>query len=453
MGSSPAIRRAFDYIAFFYFTQVLGLSGSLAGSAVAIALIFDAVSDPVAGHLSDNWRSRLGRRHPFMYAAALPLALFWFLLYMPPEGLGQTGLFSWFLVLAVLVRASMTLYHVPHMALGAELSDDYSERTSIVQWRTFSGMVGSLGVIGVGIYIFFPESDEFSNGLMNPAGYPAFALASALIMFVTIWYSAWGTRKQIPHLPGPPTEPVRFSLRSTYAEFALAWQNHSFRALFLGFSFYSISISIGTTLGTHVYVFFWGFSVAQLSSLLAATAAGFVVGVVISRRLHERFEKKPALITAAVVSGTFGVVAVIGRLTGVIPDLNSPSVFPIVMGLVASGASAAGVGYTSAGSMMADVAQDQFARTGRAQQGILFSAVAFSGKIGSAAGHFLAGVGIDLIDFPLQSAPELVAPNLIIRLGLLSLVSAPLAAAGIWSYTYYRINRASFEIPVEETAR
>ena len=101
----------------------------------------------------------------------------------------------------------------------------------------------------------------------------------------------------------------------------MAWQNHSFRALFLGFSCYGISISIGTTLGTHVYVFFWGFSVAQLSSLLAATAAGFVVGVVISRRLHERFEKKPALITAAVVSGTFGVVAVIGRLAGVIPEV------------------------------------------------------------------------------------------------------------------------------------
>ena len=67
--------RGFDYIAFFYFTQVLGLAGSLAGIAVAIALVFDAVTDPVAGHLSDNWKSRLGRRHPFMYAAALPLAV------------------------------------------------------------------------------------------------------------------------------------------------------------------------------------------------------------------------------------------------------------------------------------------------------------------------------------------------------------------------------------------
>ena len=118
--------RGFDYFAFFYFTQVLGLAGSLAGLAVAIALIFDAVTDPVAGHLSDNWRSRLGRRHPFMYASALPLGVFWCLLYFPPTGLGQTGLFLWLLGVALLVRAAMTLYHVPHMALGAELSDDSS---------------------------------------------------------------------------------------------------------------------------------------------------------------------------------------------------------------------------------------------------------------------------------------------------------------------------------------
>jgi GPH family glycoside/pentoside/hexuronide:cation symporter len=436
--------RGFDYVAFFYFTQVLGLSGSLAGSAVAIALIFDAVSDPVAGHLSDHWKSRLGRRHPFMYAAALPLALTWFLLYMPPAGLGQTGLFCWFLGMAVLVRASMTLYHVPHMALGAELTDDYAERTSVVQWRTFSGMLGALVVIGVGITVFFPESAEFSNGLMNPAGYPPFALASSVIMFVTIWYSAWGTRDRIPHLPSAPAESVPFSLRATYAEFALAWQNHSFRALFLGFSFYGISISLGTTLGTHVYVFFWGFTTAQLSTLLAATAVGFVLGVMISRRLHEHFDKKPSLIAAAAFAGLLGVLAVVARLAGLMTELGDASVYSLLIALVAVGSIASGVGYTSAGSMMADVAQDQLARTGRAQQGILFSAVAFSGKIGSAGGHFLAGVGLDLINFPLQSAPELVAPDMIDRLGILSLVSAPIAAAGIWSYTYYRINRASF---------
>ena len=226
--------RGFDIIVFFYFTQVLGLRGSLAGTAVAIALIFDAISDPVVGHLSDHWRSRLGRRHPFMYASAPPLGIAWLMLFFPPDGLGQTGLFGWLLCFAVLVRAALTLYHVPHMALGAELSDDYVERTSVVQWRTLLGMTGSLGVIGFSVYYFFPASDTYSNGLLNPSGYPAFAAFSAVLMLLTVWYSAWGTRKHIPYLPTPPEHSELFSIAATYREFLLAWNNPSFRALFVG---------------------------------------------------------------------------------------------------------------------------------------------------------------------------------------------------------------------------
>ena len=436
--------RGFDYVAFFYFTQVLGLSGSLAGMAIAIALVFDAVSDPLAGYLSDNWKSPLGRRHPFMYGAAAPLALSWFLLFMPPAGLGQAGLFAWFLGFAVLVRGFMTFYSVPHMALGAELSDDYAERTSIVQWRTFLGMAGALGVIGGGMYFVFPETPEYANGLLNPAGYPVFATFTSILMFVTIWWSAWGTRGEIPHLPGPPVDPKPFSLRETRAEFALAWHNDSFRSLFVGFSLFGISMSIGNTLGSHVYVFFWGFTVAQISALLLPTAVGFVGGIAISRVLHERFEKKPSLISATVVSGVLATAAVVARLLGVMPEPGSTGVFQIVFGLIFLVGLASGVAYTSAGSMMADVAQDQYARTGLAQQGVLFAAVAFAGKMGSAGGYFLSGVGIDLIDFPLQSDPAEVAPDQIVRLGLLSLAALPIAAAGSWAFRNYRISRASF---------
>ncbi len=442
--------RGFDYIAFFYFTQVLGLTGALAGAAVAIALVFDAVTDPVAGHLSDNWRSRRGRRHPFMYAAALPLGLFWYLLFFPPEGLGQIGLFAWFLAFAVLVRSSMTLYHVPHMALGAELSDDYAERTSVVQWRTFSGMVGGLGVIGFGIWYFFPPTAEHDNGLLDPAGYPAFAAFSAFLMFFTIWYSAWGTRKEIPRLPGPPDEPEPFSLAATYAEFRLAWQNPSFRSLFVGFSLFAISISIGTTLSTHLNVFYWGFGTGQISTLIAPTALGFVIGVAACGVLHRRFDKKPTLIAACIVSGVLGHLGVLARMAGWMPPNGSALLFQIIFALLFGVGIAAGIGYTSAGSMMADVAQDQFLRTGRNQQGILFAAVAFSGKLGSAGGHLMAGVGISLIAFPLQSEPGEIASGLILRLGLLSLAAAPVAAAGIWAYTSYRIDRVSYEASMRE---
>lgn len=444
--------RGFDYFAFFYFTQVLGLAGSLAGLAVAIALIFDAVTDPVAGHLSDNWRSRRGRRHPFMYASAVPLGVFWCLLYFPPTGLGQTGLFLWFLGFAVLVRAAMTLYHVPHMALGAELSDDYVERTSVVQWRTFSAMVGALGVIGFGIYFFFPETAEYGNGLLNPAGYSSFAFFSAAIMTLTIWYSAWGTRKQIPHLPKPPDDPQPFSLRATFREFRLAWQNPSFRSLFVGFSLFAISISIGTTLGTHLNVFFWGFTTGQIALLIAPTAVGFVIGVIASRALHRRFDKKPTLIASSLASAAVANTAILLRLVDALPANGEAWLLEIVFGVAFTVGVAAGIGYTSAGSMMADVAHDQFIRTGRNQQGILFSAVSFSGKLGSAGGHFLAGVGIDLIAFPLKADPVDVAPGLIVRLGVLSLVAAPLAFTGVLAYTRYRISRVSYETSMRALA-
>ena len=128
----------------FYYNQVLGLSGTLAGTAILIALLFDAVSDPLAGSLSDNWRSRWGRRHPFMYASALPLGIAFFFLFSPPEGLSEFSLFLWLTVTVVLTRGAMTLYHVPHIALGAELSEDYDERTQIVSYRYFLGFAGYL---------------------------------------------------------------------------------------------------------------------------------------------------------------------------------------------------------------------------------------------------------------------------------------------------------------------
>ena len=65
---------AFGIFVLFYYNQVLGLSGTLAGLAIGVALVFDSVSDPLAGSVSDHWRSKLGRRHPFLYAAIIPMA-------------------------------------------------------------------------------------------------------------------------------------------------------------------------------------------------------------------------------------------------------------------------------------------------------------------------------------------------------------------------------------------
>ena len=77
----------FDMYLFIYYNQVLGLSGSYTGLGFAIALVCDAISDPVIGSWSDGLKSRLGRRHPFMLLSIPALAVSYFALFWPPAGL------------------------------------------------------------------------------------------------------------------------------------------------------------------------------------------------------------------------------------------------------------------------------------------------------------------------------------------------------------------------------
>ena len=79
----------------FYFSQVMGLSAALAGVAALTALVVDAITDPLMGDISDNWHSKLGRRHPFMIAAVIPYPLALYMLFSPPAGFDQQQLFFW----------------------------------------------------------------------------------------------------------------------------------------------------------------------------------------------------------------------------------------------------------------------------------------------------------------------------------------------------------------------
>ena len=108
-----------------------------------IALIFDAFSDPLVGYISDNYHSRLGRRHPFMYAAGLPVAVAYYFLWAPPEW-DQASLFLYFVCMAVLIRTLITFYEIPATALVAELTEDYDERTEMMSFRYFFGWWGGL---------------------------------------------------------------------------------------------------------------------------------------------------------------------------------------------------------------------------------------------------------------------------------------------------------------------
>ena len=255
---------AFGMFVLFYYNNVLGVSGTLCGLAVGIALIFDAVTDPLAGSLSDNWKSRLGRRHPFMYASALPLGICFVGLFTPPA-LSEWGLFFWLITFSILTRGAMTLYHVPHIALGAELTENFVERTSIVAWRTAFGYVGGLlaAVIAFGYYF-----SDARGGRINADAYSPYSMVLAVLMVVTIWYSAWGTRREIPFLPQPTESGDRHVLRRMFRELGSAFQNHSFRWLFSGVLIVFLMVGVDGALNLYMYEYFWELTGPQILLLV-----------------------------------------------------------------------------------------------------------------------------------------------------------------------------------------
>lgn len=437
---------AFSTFVLLYYNQVLGLSGSLAGLAIMVALIFDAVTDPLAGSLSDNWRSRWGRRHPFMYASALPLGIAFFLLFSPPDGLGETGLFLWLMTWAILTRGAMTLYHVPHLALGAELSDDYEERTSIVSYRTIFGVLGSAAVILLGFSFFFIDRGGIAGTLRSEV-YPSFALAFAALMCGTIWLSAAGTHDRIPYLPQPRGSAQHLSvgamLLRVFTDVAAAVRNRAFRWLFAGVIIVFVMVGVQSALGLYMGLYFWELASDELKWVALAPALGLILGAPFTRTLNRRFDKKPSLVLGTAWYAVFQLSPPILRLLGWFPENGDPWIVPILVAASVIGGIGVVQALVSSGSMMADIADEHELESGRRQEGIFFGALSFSGKTASGLGNMLGGIGLDLIAFPRGAVPGAVEMDVLTRLGLLyGPVVMAFAMIAVWCYGHYDLTRA-----------
>lgn len=191
---------AFRTFLLLYYNQVVGVPADLVSAAILVALVVDAFSDPVVGQWSDSLRTRWGRRHPLIYASAIPAALAFVFLFRPPPGLSDTMMFLYILGVSVAVRTLITFYEIPSSALAPELSPDYDDRTRIASFRYFFGIAGGLGMAFAGLFIFLAPTPDHPVGQLNPEGYRTFAVTGAIVMAGSILLSALGTHHRIPWL-------------------------------------------------------------------------------------------------------------------------------------------------------------------------------------------------------------------------------------------------------------
>lgn len=410
---------AFSVFLLFYYNQVLGLAGAWTGLALGAATVIDAISDPLMGSISDSFQHRWGRRHLFMYVAIVPLGVSFALLFMPPAGIGELGLFLWLLGCTIAVRLSMTLYGVPHMALGAELSTDYRERTTIVAYRNIFGFLGGVLVVAVGWGYFFRSQPGLADGQLNGGEYPPFGVCCAIISALSVLVTALGTHRRIPALVGAHHTPAPFSLGRLRAEMGEALSSPSFRALFFGVVLLFVTRGVEQGLGIYMFTHFWQIPPADILGVQATSMVGLVLGTVFWVIVSRRIDKRPAFLFGVSVFCLFTLLPPLAKLLDYFPALGSAAYVPLLAGLALIAGLGAAAGLVTSGSMMADIADEHELRTGRRQEGIFFGALLLAVKSTSGLGQFVAGWGLDLIDFPTRAVAGAVAAETVTGLAIL----------------------------------
>ena len=129
-------------------TDVLLIAPGVMGLIFGISRIWDGISDPLAGYLSDRTNTRFGRRRPWLLASLVPIVVVFLMMWSPPQMLTGAALVAWMAVGVIGFYTAMTIFGVPHASLGAELSMNYDDRNRVFGWRHVCFMSGAFVAIG-----------------------------------------------------------------------------------------------------------------------------------------------------------------------------------------------------------------------------------------------------------------------------------------------------------------
>jgi len=436
---------AVSSFALLFYNQVLGVQAHWIGLAISASLVFDGLTEPLIGSWSDRTRSKWGRRHPWMFAAPIPIALSFFAIFNPPEGLEPMGLAVWCGVSVSLMRQVMTFFHTPHLALGAELSPNYIERSKVMAYNSFFTWAGGSLMTWVALTFFFPSSPEYPRGLLNPEPWTNFALTMSLTIVAVLFASAWFTRDRIPFLPPLPADTKPFSMGAFFGDIWMALRNVNYVWLLVGYFFLSMMLGLKEGLRLYTATFYWGLSSEQLRWFIIGSFVGYATAFAFAARMHGRFDKKATLVWGGVAYAVFTAAPLTLGLMGVLTH-DTPNLVWILICFAALAYGAISVLQIGAMSALADVADENELRFGVRQEGILYSTRALAAKIDQAVGSALAGFVLLLIAFPEKAQPGAVAAGVLHNLalwdGVIAAVPGLIAAV---CYARYRISRTTYE--------
>jgi Na+/melibiose symporter-like transporter len=368
-----------------------------------------------------------------------------FLIFNPPEAVvaSQMTLFVWFLTFTVLLRTFQTIFAIPLLAMGAELSDDYDERSKIMSFESLFGLYGYVFMHLVAMILIFGMLFEEQGGQLYRPAYTPVVLVCCAFVVITIFLCGWGTRDQIPNLKRHERETEPASVKGLFSDIISVLHNSNYRALLFGIFFLAITAGTHETLGIYLATFFWELNPYQLGLLIFGHVIGTHVGFFIAPALHKKYDKRWTIFWSALLFSVFWSLASTLGMLGLGPEkgtwwvvlfIGSIGIFTVSTGVVLT---------ISVMSALADIADEHELTTGRRQAGIFYSARSLFSKATNAFGHIVVGFAMDYyIKLEANSVPGEVAEDVVFRLAV---IDGPFAMfwgiVAAFVYKGYKIDR------------
>ena len=383
----------------FYCTELLGISGALAGTIISASTIWDAVTDPVMGCISDHTNRKIlfGRRLFYILIGSIGFAVVNFLIWRVDPQLrgGDAGTVKviWVAALLILFKTFSTVYTTPYMALGAELSSDYNERNAVQSYRTAFFFLGFIFPSVIAMATFFRPTELYLNGQMNPSAYANMGLVSSIIVLACAAACLILTFKHrcVYSIPKVKRNPIM----GLFKEILEALKLSDFRNVSLALLFINMAMAIVVAVGMHVFTFTFGFENRQIALVFGALFATALLAQPAWVAIANRLDKRRALIICLYANVAVSALFFVYVFAHEWVTAHYLVILPAAMLMGFSMGGSVSLPY----SMISDTIDKDAYDSGTRKEGIFYGCATFLYKVSQSAALFVIGVLLDLIGF------------------------------------------------------
>ena len=424
--ATGAVYNAMLLFGLFYMTSVLGIGAGLAGSLLFLVRLYDAVTDPLMGTISDRTRHRLGPRRPYLAAGAIALGLSFALFFNLPAL--EPGPMRIALVAAlVLYSTSYTVFAVPYLAMSPDIAPDYDSRTRLMAARVVFLILGVLLGSTGGPALVAAAGD-------GRAGYSVLGLALGALAVVGGMVAFFGTRSVVSAMPARPasTGSWRREAGRALAQIGSVFRLAPFRLLTLVKLLQLAVLALALACTPYFFRFVLERSTGDIGLYMLTFSLCGLASVPLWRVLIGRYGKRVVYLASIVLYG-------LGLCTWMLWQPGESDVFFF--------ARAVGLGIVSNGTLLCalallpDTMEYDRLRSGENRQGIMSGIFTTVEKIAGALGPLIIGVMLDAMGFVsgAEASAQPASALLAVKLGI-SVVPAVFCFAAIPLLLAYRLN-------------